>query len=741
MIDLAINVSMFWQHFGEACGILLALLVISRLLALIVRPNWKTDATDAQWLWWSWSGFLVLVSSSIAWTVISAQHLPKSDEWITAVAGIGTASGAWAALNTVHLWAARHCHRCSQRGFPYRWHRNWGRCPGLRGVPPTGVYRSRKVRRGITALTLIFSIAWAALSLTGKISDNNQGYISASIATVSGSMVFGLGLGLRMRLHLEVQDSDGKKDPSAAAYVLQRIQVMGSNRPRGLNAPQGTDVLTLPEQAVSALPEPQSKIVEVLLKVLRVVASISPWQASVTVADSSTATVEIRRNGGQADSTLIFASLLGVRSDSSENDDHSKAVRLDVLTAAGAFLLVRLGKSHLVLTRGLHGATKWRSVACQVLAGTPPHEADNETKERLFGIALQKDPRNEAARLGYVACRAGNRVGGIANERRFVDRLEEIRKRLNDRVMEKGDYLKDDYLPLRMRVLRSLTTARFNLSVLYLEEGDKELSYLEFSYAHYEMAELKRDIETARRKEEGVREFAEELEVGVRILEESLDVSNQIYLCLAWPDTNTNLDELPPRAVYNRACCRCRQRKPDFEGALEDLEFAFGLPELRQEARVDPYLRTLREDCKMGPKVMALLDKPQLRDVDGLRPHALRLASFGIHYADELLERTEGESASLLAESLGVPLLTIEWMRDVCLLIKACPNQRHAVAWTNLLVQEGVDTPTAMWNLLRDSTSKEHALKRVWTVDAIPFDENDLSRWAWKFTFARMNGG
>ncbi|MFB8755781.1 hypothetical protein [Streptomyces nigra] len=597
---------------------------------------------------------------------------------------------------------------------------------------PTGVYRSGRIRRAIDIAIIVCAATWAFIALSGTVSDVS-GYASASVGTAAGVIIFGLGLGFRMRLKLEVLDEKGNRNSTAAAYILQRIQTMGSRKPRGFTDPQGMDILTLPEQAVNTLPEPQGKIVAALLRALRTTASINPWSANVVIVDKGTATVELRRNGGQADSTLIFASSLGVNSDGAPGD--SEAVPHDLLTAAAAFLLMQLGKSHVILTRGLHGATKWRSVACQVLAGTPPYDESDEVKERLFGAALEKDPKNEAARLGYVVCRAGNRVGGLQNELRFVNRLEEIQKRLEQERRE-------DDLPLRLRVLWSLVIARSNLSVLYREANDDRNYQNQCSYAHFELDELDEAINYARgTAEEGVVAFASELRPKVDVLKKSLFVNN---LNRVRPTTDVELGEITPRTVYNRACCNSLERstitpQPDgLEDILDDLEFCFGLPELRLEARMDPYLRALREDDVGGPRLMALLDKPQLSDIEGLRPHAKQLKFFGIRSVNEFLERSAGEEAASLAESLDVPLTTIRWMRDVCLLIKKCPNPRHAVGWANTLIQEGVDTPAAMRDLLKDPASREHAQRQVRTVDAIPFDKTDLKKWARRFAFARM---
>ncbi|MGW2638601.1 hypothetical protein [Streptomyces sp. NPDC001348] len=190
-----------------------------------------------------------------------------------------------------------------------------------------------------------------------------------SVSTAFGLFYFGIiGLGTRLRVRLRVVGSDGKEDPASAAYAIQRIEAMGQLSPRGMAAPAGADILWLPAEAVSALPNVESKLVSSLMRLLQMAALITPWTAEVALVGDGVATAHLRRNGSQADSTMIFADGLGGKL---ANEDE-RAVCHKLLTAAAAFVLIRLSDRHLVLKEGLCGTSKWRSLACQVLAGTPP---------------------------------------------------------------------------------------------------------------------------------------------------------------------------------------------------------------------------------------------------------------------------------------------------------------------------------------------------------------------------------
>lgn len=103
----------------------------------------------------------------------------------------------------------------------------------------------------------------------------------AVFAVVAGVIMLGLGPGQRLRLQINVTGSDGKTDFVKSAYLVARMEALGTSRPRGLEFPHGTDVAHLPETALSTAATDESKIVAAILSMFRSAAFIIPWKAEV----------------------------------------------------------------------------------------------------------------------------------------------------------------------------------------------------------------------------------------------------------------------------------------------------------------------------------------------------------------------------------------------------------------------------------------------------------------------------
>lgn len=125
-------------------------------------------------------------------------------------------------------------------------------------------------------------------------------------------------------------------------------------------------------------------------------------------------------------------------------------------------------------------------------------------------------------------------------------------------------------------------------------------------------------------------------------------------------------------------------------------------PERRRRMKGGPRTAaTARIRTGAGPAGREIATHTGSRALSSRTPR--QLSKYGIRYPDELLQRSQViDRAKELVVSLQVPLATVEWMRDVCLFIQKCPNERHAPAWTDLLIQEGVDTPDSFAELLRE---------------------------------------
>lgn len=380
------------------------------------------------------------------------------------------------------------------------------------------------------------------------------------------------------------------------------------------------------------------------------------------------------------------------------------------------------------MKQGLNGAEHWRSLACQVLAGTPPWKDTPGAAEQLFATAVEKDPGNEAAWLGYLYYRSGCKVGTPDGERRYVDRLWQLVTRLNKHKEA------DSLVPLRMRATYALIAARWNLALLLdrdsgvSQEKSEERDRLR-DEARQELNDLKKLVEGQRKSAEGTRQFAKEMNRAVQIFD---DVASRMTAASKQPDSDTG-GNISLSNYYLRACLRAENGEPGgFEEAVKDLDVALGLRTLREEVPSDPSLALLRIDRQRGPEVMAMLEKPRLSDIAFFKKHVDQLERDGIRYPDELLLRATGGAAKELAESLGVPKSTIDAMRQVCWLVECCPDPDQAVAWTDLLTREGIDTPQAIRQVFGNRKERERLRKRAWTVNASPLTDEVLLEWEYR---------
>lgn len=258
-----------WKNVITVLLITLGLLIAARLVAFSVRPRWKIPFGENFWLGWTWTGLSLVMWSATVWSYLAIHSMPTKPGALQMVT-LALAGAAPASMLAVGVYL-------------------------LPGQPALA-----------SGLAAAYSIPWIAVVLAGIVIPRPTAtYASASTVTVAGLLIFGLGLGFRLRLEVTVSRGDGSRDNAATAYVVQRIQTMGSNKPRGLRAPGGTDVLTLPEQAVSAIPDDRGKMIAAFLAMLRALAAITPWRARVVIVDEGTATVALSRNGSQLDSEAI----------------------------------------------------------------------------------------------------------------------------------------------------------------------------------------------------------------------------------------------------------------------------------------------------------------------------------------------------------------------------------------------------------------------------------------------------
>jgi hypothetical protein len=314
---------------------------------------------------------------------------------------------------------------------------------------------------------------WHFHWLDGRVSPGAYAPLLAALGVVIVGRTRGIGMGLVMQGH----DKNGGDDAGLGASVRARLYTLGSHGPAGIQVTQQTDVSTLPQEALSLIPDGTlSKLAALFVSLF---APATPWRADVTEQSDGSIVVSILRNGVAADAVVIRASTLWLP-DKNVNDAGTASIAddtgpaasgsaqgsspggpgtaadwtVELRTAAAAFILLTLSRRYYHLEAGLSGAKDWRSVAMQVIATDPACHLTEDDKRALLANAVAEDGGNMAAQLAFL--NASYRTTADQRENRlFAEKLYSLLDKMpNDEGM----------WPLRLRL-------RFNLLACLLNEA------------------------------------------------------------------------------------------------------------------------------------------------------------------------------------------------------------------------------------------------------------------------------
>ena len=357
--------------------------------------------------------------------------------------------------------------------------------------------------------------------------------LTAAVA-VLGVVLVAAGRGHALRLLVQVKRGE-KADAMGTAYVLGRLQELGTSPPQGLKTPQQVDVSDLPSAALSSLPG--GRFAQPLAQLLGLVLPSVPWRATVEDGrDDGVLVVTLTRNGVVAQTAVIDAA--GFLLEAMRRDDDGGGAggentsgvvdRGDLLTAASAVIITELAERHVHLKVGLCGARRWESVAAHVVATKPPaSDGGADLRRELLAYAVEIDPRNALAQLAYLDELADG-AHDVARLTVYAQRLEILRARIEAQVA--FEQAKDDrgnaergYLPLQLRLAHSLTATRLNIAAAAPPSRRSGLA-LDAATEHRRLTALLRRAGTVltdaggRRFAAALRAVAAELELAVAAL-------------------------------------------------------------------------------------------------------------------------------------------------------------------------------------------------------------------------------
>ena len=539
--------------------------------------------------------------------------------------------------------------------------------------------------------------------------------VAAVLAVVSWSWY----LRLRVVLHLDVNKVDGQADPEKVAFLAGRLVDMGSDRPRGIRMVQQTDVTSLPAAALSVLPG--GNFLSAALQVLNATRTASPWQATVSMIDTDQVAVRVERYGKSVTNVVADRRELWFH-----NADPASICDIGddgLLTIAAAVILCALAGAHDELNRGLAGATQWRSIAGQVLAGdvAPAHP---EAQLPLLARAMDADPSNFAARVTYLRLAEGNATD-VPGQREFAASMSRVDEDMRRADEDRRDRLRDE--PVYLRVLFNRAVALLNALLYERAQGNEHGGA--WPDAERSASALRERLK-GEPKEPGWDPFWEEMRQRTEWLclgvEATRPGAGHVGQAARAPRGSIRCEEetawrpgvgSTTRQYYDCACTRAARR--DYAATLDVLELAVLDPELKVYAQTDA-------------SFAELLDPDRVRDVGNARdpgrahlPSAANVARFykiigrpgpdrftaldpfakydealraaGVHTEHDLLRLTDhAGQRRLFAQELGVPEFVVQRWRDISELAARDPDperkREQHLAYLEMLLARDVDS-------------------------------------------------
>lgn len=496
---------------------------------------------------------------------------------------------------------------------------------------------TRSHARVVAAWTVAVPVIAAAIFLVTEfyfncwvsfrwLNDRHAPLVYAPLLAGLGIVVVGRTRGIGMGLLIQGHDKTGADDGGLGAFIRARLHAMASRGPNGIEVTQQTDVQSLPSEALSLIPE--GTLAKVAQWIVQLFTPATPWRIDVTEQSDGSIVVSVQRNGKVVDAAVIRAATLGLPAvrelapavslpepaspagtpANAEPADWSVELR----TAAAAFVLLTLSHRFEHLRLGLAGATNWRSVSLQIIATDPTSRLPREDRRELLAKAVGFDGGNIAAELAFVSLGRPAGVPTLAERRRGIERLKDVRGRITN---EEG------MAPLLLRVRFNLMAAYINYAASLpvplgdlpssdddaLDEDARGSRNALTSAARQARALTVYWSDTRSRKDfaELWRDMAAALEYGCEAIEVEWsrrfdDPLSPQLLQLPEGESSRHMTLL---ARYERACAHAVRasitersgQRPMYDSALDDLEMAVAEPRRRLTAQSDPSLLALHD--------------------------------------------------------------------------------------------------------------------------------------------------
>lgn len=382
-----------------AAGLAFLLLLLARLeTGALVRPDHESPKEWVRRTWWA-TGLALIALSAVTLPLALSVDVKDGRRWPVIVL-----------VATALLVAAL---RVPRRG------RRWRRPESV--VAVAGV---------ATTVLAIPTADIRKMFIGADVPDIDLVLIVGAWAGVVGVVLMVVARGLALAIEVQVRGASGSDNTSHARMLVARLQELGSESPRDIRMLSATDVTSLPEDALTAVPNgPWATALFNLLKVLRPAA---PWRVTVTQPDASTTVMDITRNRVAVEKTSLVVSGTEIpaaaptkKADTatgSDTKDTASANTLDeLLTIAAARTLLVLAGPHRNLGVGLCGADRWQALGFHAISRRTGVTTDR--KAELLHAAIDASPNYLVPRMAVVNLMEDRTPGGRLLWAEAIDRL------------------------------------------------------------------------------------------------------------------------------------------------------------------------------------------------------------------------------------------------------------------------------------------------------------------------------
>jgi hypothetical protein len=468
--------------------------------------------------------------------------------------------------------------------------------------------------------------------------------------------VRGIGIGMLIQGH----DKNGTDDAGLAAFVQARLYAMGSHEPSGILITQQTDVSSLPSEALSLIPD------GTLAKLAALFASLfsppTPWRVDVAEQSDGSVVVSIRRNGKVTSAAAIRASRLGLpaqRSTAAQaaSDQGSAASgaggaagaagtsptgspatadwTAELRTAAAAFILLTLADRYEHLKNGLSGATRWRSVAMQVIATDPASQLSPVDQRALLAGAIAEDAGNNAAKLAELNV-SYRMATSQSDQRKFAEKFKSLLEKVDD------DKPTEEPFKLRLRFNLMVVWGNYATSLAITKQASDAGSTLDAAIkkALHDATEQAENLLKDWAKTENQNKFPELYQAmyaavyyAARAINAEWERHDNIPRIECVTEEHPQDINMTLLARYENACAltrnpACPGKAEEYERALDELEIAVTRPSQRDWARTDPSLAELH-DVDIISSVLRSVTGRQAPSCQGTNPGLGQSADVG----------------------------------------------------------------------------------------------------------------